>query len=343
MVTIQDVARVAGVGVGTVSRVLNHHPGVRPETRKRVLDAIEQLHFTPNPIARSMISKRTDFIGVMIPYFTRPFQNEMLRTIQHELALLHKELIIYNVESLSQRDYYFSEMPMHRKVDGLLIISLIIEEPYALKFCELSFPVVLIDAYSPHLTSLVVENMDGAYQAVRCLIAQGHQRIGFINGIKEGDFKFNQANDRLIGFHRALGEAQLLFDPDLVVASEWNRHAAQDAALRLLTREPRPSAIFTASDVQALGVLEAARILHIAVPTELSVMGFDGIELSELFGLSTVQQPIHELGVLGIKKLIELIEHPYQPSELIRLPTRLVERRTTMANTSAAPDTSTHT
>ena len=185
--------------------------------------------------------------------------------------------------------------------------------------------------------------MDGAYQAVRRLIAQGHQRIGFINGIKEGDFKFNQANDRLIGFHRALGEAQLLFDPDLVVASEWNRHAAQDAALRLLTREPRPSAIFTASDVQALGVLEAARILHIAVPTELSVMGFDGIELGELFGLSTVQQPIHELGVLGIKKLIELIEHPYQPSELIRLPTRLVERRTTMANTSTDPDTSTHT
>ena len=329
MATIQDVARVAGVGISTVSRVLNNHPGVRPDTRERVLNAIAQLHFKPNPIARSMISKRTNTIGVIMPFFTRIFQSEVLQAVQRALSRANKELILYSVETDIQRDHYFSEIPMHRKVDGLLVISLSPEESFARRFREVGLPVVLVDSYSTHISSLVVDNMEGAYLAVKSLIAKGHQHIGLINGKREGNFKFNQANDRLIGFHRALSEAQILFDPDLLVESEWDRHDAQTAALHLLTHRERPTAIFAASDIQAFGALEAARILHITVPEELSVIGFDGIELSELFGLSTVQQPIKQMGEMGIVKLLELIDNPQREPELIRLPTQLVERRTT--------------
>ncbi len=327
--TIHDVARIAGVGIGTVSRVLNDHPSVRPATREKVLLAITQLHFKPNPIARSMISKQTGSIGVIVPFFTRPFHTEVLRGVQNALSRAQKELVIYNVENDTQRDHYFSAIPMHRKVDGLLIISLPPGDAFACGFREVGLPTVLVDAYSPHITSLVINNVEGAYQAVKSLINRGHQRIGFINGIIEGNFKFNQANDRLIGFHRALGEAALLFEPDLMVESEWNRQAGRAAALRLLTRNPRPTAIFASSDMQAIGVLEAARQLHISVPTQLAVIGFDDIEVAELLDLSTVQQPMQQMGEQGVAKLLELMAEPQRLPELIRLSTTLIERNTT--------------
>ncbi len=309
--TIHDVARIAGVGIGTVSRVLNNNPNVKPTTREKVLSVIAQLNYKPNPIARSMISRRTNSIGVMIPFFTRPFHIEILRNVEAALHHTGHQLVLYNIETNTQRDSYFADLPMHRRVDGLLIISLPVEEAVALGFKRAKIPTVLLDTYSPLLTSLVVNNVDGAYQAVKCLTQKGHRRIGFINGLmNEGNFKFNQANDRLIGFHRALGEADILFDPELMLSSEWNREAARGAALQLLSRTPRPTAIFASSDIQAVGVLEAARTLHIRVPEDLSLIGFDGIELSELLDFSTVQQPIEEMGTLSVQKLVAQIDNP---------------------------------
>jgi len=221
-------------------------------------------------------------------------------------------------------------------VDGLLIVSLRPADRFIGHFKEKSLPVVLVDAYNPLLTSLVVNNVEGAYQAVKYLIEKGHRRIGFINGTIEGNFNFNQANDRLIGLHRALGEAGLLFEPELILTSEWTRQAGKDAALCLLSLKKPPTAIFAASDMQAIGVLEAARILNVSVPTDLSVIGFDGIELSELLELSTVQQPMQYMGELGVQKLLEQIEHPSRVPELIRLNTTLIERRTTAVAPSIA-------
>src|SRR6266566_1551184 len=310
-VTIHNVAQEAGVGIGTVSRVVNNSPDVKPATRERVLAAIHRLNYKPDPIARSMISKRTNSIGTIVPFFTRPSFIEHLRGVEAVIAKLEREL------------------PLHRKVDGLLIISLSPDDAAARRFRELGTPVVLIDAYSPLLTSLVVNNVEGAYQAVKRLIELGHRQIGFINGEIEGNFKFNTANDRLIGLHRALGEAGLLFEPEQVLISEWSRKGGKHAALQLLTQQKRPTAIFAASDVQAVGALEAARELGLRVPEQLSVIGFDGIEISELLELSTMQQPLQEMGELGASKLVELIENPSHPPELIRFDTKLIERRTT--------------
>src|SRR5215467_10983228 len=297
--TIQDVARVAGVGVGTVSRVINNNPGVKPATRKRVLLAIAQLNYRPNPIARSMISKRTGAIGIIVPFFTRPFNTELLRAVQAAFLPLDKELVLYNVETAAKRKYYLSELPMLHKVDGLLLLSLPLEDTLAINIKEADIPVVLIDTYSPFFTSLIVDNIEGAYQAVKYLIELGHRRIGFINGVVEGNIKFNQANDRLIGLHRAFGEAGFLFDPELMLTSDWNRSGGKQAALQLLAHENRPTAIFASSDMQAIGVLEAAKDLHLKVPDDVSVMGFDGIEVAELLELSTIQQPMQQLGDLG--------------------------------------------
>ena len=252
-VTIHNVAQEAGVGIGTVSRVVNNSPDVKPATRERVLAAIHRLNYKPDPIARSMISKRTNSIGTIVPFFTRPSFIERLRGVEAVIAKLERELVLYNVETSAQRDHFFRELPLHRKVDGLLIISLSPDDAAARRFRELGTPVVLIDAYSPLLTSLVVNNVEGAYQAVKRLIELGHRHIGFINGEIEGNFKFNTANDRLIGLHRALGEAGLLFEPERVLISEWSRKGGKHAALQLLTQQKRPTAIFAASDVQRAG------------------------------------------------------------------------------------------
>jgi LacI family transcriptional regulator, galactose operon repressor len=328
-VTIHDVAREAGVGIGTVSRVMNNSNNVRAVTRERVLAAIEKLGYKPDPIARSMVSKRVNSIGVIVPYFTRPFFMEVLRGIETVMTRAERELVLYSVETDAQRDRYFSELPMHRKVDGLLVVSLRPDEDVARRFGELGMPVVLVDAYSPLLPSLVINNVEGAYQATRYLIELGHRRIGFINGVIEGNFKFNQANDRLIGLHRALGEAGLLFEPELVLTSEWNRQGGKEAALRLLSLPHPPTAIFAASDNQAIGVLEAAKARGISVPEHLSIIGFDGIEASELLGLSTMRQPMQEMGELGATKLMDLIEKGIFAPELLRLETQLVARSTT--------------
>ncbi|HYT37399.1 MAG TPA: substrate-binding domain-containing protein, partial [Ktedonobacteraceae bacterium] len=284
-----------------------------------------------NPIARSMISKRTGAIGVIVPFFTRPFNTELLRAVQAALSRSGKELVLYDVETAAQRNHYLSELPMLHRVDGLLLLSLPLEDSFAMDIKEAEIPVILIDTYSPFFTSLIVDNIEGAYKAVKYLIDLGHRLIGFINGVIEGNIKFNQANDRLIGLHRAFGEAGLLFEPELMLTSEWNRSGGKQAALQLLSQEKRPTAIFAASDMQAIGVLEAAKDLCINVPGELSVIGFDGLEVSELLELSTVQQPMRQMGELGVNKLIELMKNPQQLPELIRLNTTLIERRTIRA------------
>ena len=328
-VTIHDVALEAGVGIGTVSRVVNNSPRVKPATRERVLAAIDKLQYKPDPIARSLVSKRTNYIGVIVPFFTRPFFMEVLRGVEAVSARLGRELVLYNVETDAQRDRYFSDLSMHRKVDGLLIVSLTPDDAVSRRFRDSGLPVVLIDAYSPMFTSLVMNNIEGAYQAVRCLIEKGHRRIGFINGEIEGNFKFNQANDRLIGLHRAFGESGLLFEPELVLTSEWSRLGGKLAALQLLSMQKRPTAIFAASDMQAVGVLEAAKELGIPVPEQLSIIGFDGIEVSELLEISTIQQPMQKMGEVAATALVEIIDNSAQTSELIRFDTRLVERQTT--------------
>jgi DNA-binding LacI/PurR family transcriptional regulator len=328
--TIHDVAKLAGVGIGTVSRVLNNHPNVKPATREKVLAAIAQLHFKPNPIARSMILRRTGALGVIIPFFTRPFHIEILRAVQSAIDQASYELILYNVENNAQRDHYFTDLPMLHKVDGLCVISLPIDDTVVFDLQHAKLPVVLIDAYNSHVTSLVVDNLGGAYQATRYLLEHGHKRIGFINGLlNEGNFKFSQANDRLAGFRRALAECGIDYDPQLVRTSDWSRQSGKAAAIQLLTQPEPPDAIFAASDVQATGVVEAARELGRAIPRDLAIMGFDGIELAELLGISTIQQPIQEMSRLGIQKLCEHMVNPDMPPELIRLSTYLVERQTT--------------
>ena len=328
-VTIYDVAKLAGVGLGTVSRVLNNSQSVRNSTRQRVKDAIRQLDFTPDPIARSMILGKTSAIAVAVSFLAHPFTTEVLRGIEAAARQREFELLVYNLETPGQREDCLTRLPMSRKVDGLLLVSIVPDEKYVLSFRKANLPTVLVDGYHAGLTSVVVNNKDGGYRAAKHLLELGHTRIGFINGKSPGSFRASQYFDRLSGVEQALHESGIVSQENLMEIASWDRESGGAAAARLLELKNPPTAILAASDVQAIGVLEKARALKMNVPNDLSIMGFDGVKISEWLELTTVQQPMYHLGDLGLNRLLELIENPAKEAELICLDTTLSLRHTT--------------
>ncbi len=334
---IYDVAKQAGVGIGTVSRVLNGSAKVKPETRERVQAAINQLDYVPHGAARSLGSGRSHVLGLVVPFFTRPFFIEVLRGVEMAATAHGYEMVLYNVETTTQRDHYLRQLPMRRRVDGLLVVSLFCDESEAERFRKMNLPVVLVDSYNPLLTSLVVDNISGARQAVEYLISLGHRQIGFVNGVKVGSFNFNKADDRMSGYRQALANSDIPYNPEWVSATEWTRAGGREGARQLLLLPQRPTAIFAASDVQALGVMEQAQAQGLRVPQDLCIIGFDNIELAELLNLTTVAQPMHEMGKQAVERLLAEIECP-QPPQTVMMDVTLVHRSTTAP--LAAPNVS---
>ncbi|MDX1614377.1 MAG: LacI family DNA-binding transcriptional regulator [Candidatus Promineifilaceae bacterium] len=327
--TIRDVAKRAGVGVGTVSRVLNDNPLVSKPTRERVLTAIEDLNYEPSPIARRLSLGKTLTIAVMAPFFTRPSVVERLRGIEAGLADTGYDMILHNVETVARRDAYFQQLPRRERIDGLLIISLPPKDREAQHFAQANVPLVLVDAPYPEFHRVVIDDVYGGYQATRYLIKLGHRRIGFISDILENKFHFLSSQHRYEGYLMALEEAGIAYHPRYHCQGEHGRVEARRLAETLLARQPRPTAIFATSDTQAVGVLEAARRLRIAVPDQLSVIGFDDVDAAGYLQLTTVRQPLFESGLKGAELLLQIIggSEPEQPETI--LPTELVVRETT--------------
>jgi len=328
-VTIRDVAERAGVGVGTVSRVLNDHPSVRESTRQRVLQAIEELHYTPNPLARRLSLGKTLTIAVIVPFFTRPSFVERLRGIEYVLADSEYDLILFNVETTARRDEYFHTVPRRERIDGLLIISLSPRDAEVAHFLQAGVPTVLVDARHPQLNRVVIDDVNGGYMATQHLISLGHRRIGYVSDQLENPFNFVSSRDRYEGYRQALAEAGIRFRPDYHRQGPHGREKARTMALELLQLPEPPTAIFAASDTQAIGVLEACRDMGLRVPEDISVIGYDDIEVAEYLALTTIRQPLFASGVEGVELLLNSIAQTSDTSQQITLPVNLVVRATT--------------
>lgn len=331
-VTIRDVARRAGVGLGTVSRVINHSPLVNQETRTRVELAVSELDYVPNPAARGLPNGRTNTIAVIVPFFTRPSIIERLRGVENTLVQTEYDLIVYNVETPARRDQCIREGPRRGRVDGVLVISLPPQQADVAYLAKANVPVVLVDAHHPsldQLNRLVVEDVRGGLRVTEFLIELGHRRIAFVGDAAGSPFNFTSSNDRLHGYRSALRKAHIPFERDYVAQGEHDRVQARELAQALLRRTEPPTAIFAASDTQAMGVLEAARELGLRVPHDLSVVGYDDIEVAEYLGLTTMRQSLYESGKRGVELLLHAIEHPFAKPVYEVLPTELIVRQTT--------------
>lgn len=330
-VTIRDVAREAGVGVGTVSRVLNDSPLVSEETRSKVLSAIRALDYAPSQIARRLSRGRSMTVAVVVPFFTRRSYVERLQGIEHVLTSSGYELVLFNVETVDRRDECLRVIPRRERVDGLLILSLRPTDEEAQHLSRADAPTVLIDAYHPLLTSIKTDDVGGAQAAVNHLIELGHRRIAYIGeSLDDNPFHFQPLVDRYQGYRDALAAAGIPYRPEYHRQGRYGWLEARRMCQELLALPQPPTAIFAYSDTMAFGVLEAAQQNRLHVPDDLSVIGFDDVEIAQYFNLTTMRQLLYESGARGAELLLERIESE-GPAEAqhITLPTEPIVRRTT--------------
>jgi len=327
--TISDVARKAGVGVGTVSRVLNNSPQVSEATRQKVLRAMEELDYVPNPFARRLSLGKTLTIGAAAPFFTRPSFVERLRGVEAALADTEYDLLVYNVETPEKRDRCLEAIPTSRRVDGLLIVAFPPSDEYVERFAAAGLPAVLINDSPTCLSRVMIDDVKGGAMATRHLLELGHRKVAYISDPLTTPFNFTSSRYRYQGYRQALDEYAIPFRTEYHLADEHGREQARQMTHQLMNLEDPPTAIFAASDTQAMGVLEAARDLGLAVPGDLSVIGYDDIEIAEYLHLTTIHQPLFISGVEGVKLLLESIAAPPPTPRQVLLPIELVVRDTT--------------
>ena len=326
--TIGDVAARAGVGPSTVSRVLNGGQ-VSEAVRARVHAAIDELGYRPRASARALVLGATGTVGMVIPFFTHPSAVERMRGVLAALEDTSFELIVCNVADPDQRDAYLGRRAPLDRTDGLLIVSLSPRDDEADAFGRATVPVVLVDAHHPRLRRVVADDVLGGAIATNHLIELGHERIAFIGDTSDPRFAFTSSRRRLEGYRRSLEEAGLPVDGSLCREGPHGRLVAHRLTRELLSLPDPPTAIFAASDTQALGVLEAAGYEGVAVPEDLSVVGYDDLDVAPYVGLTTVSQPLEDSGRRGVERLLAAMGGQDDGPLEEQLELRLKVRRTT--------------
>jgi len=331
--TIRDVAREAGVGVGTVSRVINSRPSVRERTRRRVEEAIATLQYRPNMIARQLSSGRTSNIAVVAPFFIRPASVERLQGVETVLAEHKYDLVLYNIETQEKRAEIFGRGNRLDGFDGMLVLTLAPEDEEVEQLLAWGLPIVLIDADHPRFNRVLSDDVRGGYLATKHLIDLGHVKIAYISDILESPFRLIGASSRrLEGYRQALTEAGVPYHPAYYRQGLHGVQEARGLTHTLLSLPKPPTAIFAASDSQAIGVLRAAQERGLSVPEDLSVIGFDDIEIADYFNLTTIHQPLFTSGVDGASLLLASISRTSETKDQttkIELPLSLIQRQTT--------------
>ena len=320
--TIRDVAREAGVGVGTVSRVLSGHPSVAPATRARVQSAMQELNYHPNAVARALSRRRTDTLEIIMPLFTREFYVEVLRGIEEALAATDYALVIRTVERPQDRTRAFGQLA---RADGIVIVSLTPPSSFLKQLASAKTPAVLIDAVHPKLSSIDVDHEEAARCAVTHFIETGHRRIGLIDRAND---PFGPASEsgRQRGYRQALTEAGLPDDPELQLIAGYTVEGGRGGAKQLLERPDPPTAILAGTEVRAIGAIDAARARGLSVPGDLAVIGYNDIDIARHIDLASVRVPMRAMGKRATELLLETIEQPEAEPQLIRFPAELVIR-----------------
>lgn len=326
--TIFDVAELSGVSISTISRVINTPEKVNLNTRQRVYDAIDKLGFVPQAEARARALRLKGRIGVITPFFTAPSFVQRLRGIAGSLSKENYDLVIYTVDSNNRLQSYLSSLPLTGNLDGLVIMSLPVAEPDVQRLIDHQLPTVLIEFPHSHLNSVEINDVEGGRMATEYLLRKGHQRIAFLGDTDLPEYSIHPVNLRLKGFRQALKAANLEIPKEFVRLAPYDQEQARIIAKELLDMPNPPTAVFAATDYQALGVLKAARQLGIKVPEQLAVIGFDDLDMADYEDLTTVQQHLDESGRIAIEILLSHIADKSRPIQHVTLPLTVIERLT---------------
>jgi LacI family transcriptional regulator len=329
--TIQDVARKAGVSVSTVSRVLNGKADVAEETIEKVQTVILELGYASSLAARGMRSHRTNLIGLILHDVASSYSQEIMRGVNRVIAKLDTDLIIYTSggldrENVAQHERYYVALLNGSITDGAIMVT-----PTATQFTTHA-PLVIIDPNNeiPDYPAIIATNQEGALAAMNYLTGLGHHRIGHI----AGEMKLISANQRLQGYKDGLAAAGIPFDENLIETGDFTTETAVICAHRLFSLPERPTAIFAANDMSAMGVYQAAKEAGLRIPEDLSVVGFDNLRDASLMtpALTTVNQFVEDMGTVATEMITKLVKgeslaiNSADKGNLYKMPTRLVIR-----------------
>jgi DNA-binding LacI/PurR family transcriptional regulator len=310
-VTIVEVAQTSGVGVGTVSRVINGAANVRDATRVRVLKVIGQLGYRPSHLAAALSRGTPRTVAIVVPHLTRPAMSARLAGALGVLDEQGYDTVVCNVGTPEQRDHHLAALTARDRADGVIVVSLPLSRQQLAGFRRAGVPLVTVDVLVPGVPQTFTDDVIGGRIATEHLLRLGHRRIGFVGDAAprgaDGSLGFSSSARRLSGYRKALAAAGLRYDPALVRRGQHGAATAGALAADLLAMPDPPSAIFAASDTQALGVLTAAQARGILVPAQLSLIGFDDVEAAALLGLTTVRQPLERTGAEGARRLCALL------------------------------------
>ena len=315
MATIRTVADLAGVSTATVSHVINETRVVSAPTAARVLDAMEQLHYHPDVVARSLRRRETLTLGLLVPSVEIPFFAVVARDVEAAANEAGYSVILCNSGWSLGRERQYIHNLLARRVDGLLCISMDMTAEHIAPLLRRNTPVVLFDEGSMpgiELDAVEIDNFRGAYDATVHLLDLGHRRIGCVTGI--GNSPLNDA--RIRGYRQALEQAGIAFDPRLLHEGDYSAESGLAHGRALLTSPQPPTAVFAFNDLMAMGVMQAAHQRGLRIPTDLAVIGFDGLPLTAFTSppLSTVEQPVAAMSAAAIAMLLDRI-HGTAPSE----------------------------
>ena len=328
--TIYDVAEQSGVSISTISRALNSPDKVNPNTHRQVMDAIDKLGFVPKAEARAHALRNTNRIGVLTPFFTAPSFVQRLRGAASALSKANYELVIYPVDSEEHLKGYISSIPIMQNIDGLIIMSLAIEEKDARRLHNNGMETVLIEYFHTRLNSIVIDDLKGGCLATQHLIDKGHKRIAFLGDIVPPEnYALHPVKSRLQGFKKTLEDAGLALPRKYIVQAAYTQDSSQKATQELLNLNQPPTAIFAAADIQAVNIIKVARQLKMRIPDDLAIVGFDDIDLAEHMELTTIRQELDESGKLAVEILLAHIAKVNPSPQHINLPLTLIPRATT--------------
>jgi DNA-binding LacI/PurR family transcriptional regulator len=330
--TIYDVAEHSGVSISTVSRVINAPQSVNAETRQRVLQSIDALDFVPRADASARARKATRRIGVLAPFFAYlPSFSQRLRGITTALSDSSYELVVYNTNSESNTHTQLENLPVSRRIDGLIVMSIVIGDEEVKRFVRHQLPTVTIELTHPSLSGIEIDNVAGGSLAAQYLLERGHRDIAFIGDNKEFIHKYTVQTNiaRLEGFRNQLAEAGVELPDERIELGSYRLEDGYAMTQRLLSLPKPPRAIFAASDMLALGVLKAARERGVVVPDQLAVIGFDDLEIADYIGLTTISQSLDESGRVAVDLLLARLADESRSIQHVRLPMQVLERQTT--------------